>query len=152
MIAATAQILRLRQWQGHRTLRIPLLWVLHLGYAWLGLALLLKATWLLFALPLAQNWIHALTVGAFSTMILAVMSRAALGHSGRPLVAPMPVAMAYGILSAAAAVRVFGPLVLPAHTGAVIATAGLLWIATFALFLWVYVPILLSPRRDGMPG
>jgi uncharacterized protein involved in response to NO len=152
LLAAIAQIFRLSQWQGYRTLRIPLLWVLHLGYVWLALGLLLKATWLLFAVPLAQNWIHALTIGTFSTMILAVMSRASLGHSGRPLVAARPVAVAYCLLSAAAVVRVFGPVLLPDYTGAVIASAGLLWIGTFALFLWVYAPILLSPRLDGMPG
>jgi uncharacterized protein involved in response to NO len=152
LLAAIAQIFRLSQWQGYRARRIPLLWVLHLGYAWLALGLLLKATWLLFAVDLAQNWIHALTIGAFSTMILAVMSRASLGHAGRPLVAPKPVVVAYGMLSAAAAVRVFCPVIMPAHSGIAIASAGLLWIGTFALFLWVYAPILLSPRQDGMPG
>lgn len=152
MLAAIAQIFRLSQWQGYRSLRIPLLWVLHLGYAWLALGLLLKATWLLFAIPIAQNWIHALTVGAFSTMILAVMSRASLGHSGRPLAAPGPVVWAYGILSVAAAVRVFCPALAPDHTGVAIAVAGVLWIAVFALFLGAYAPILLRPRLDGRPG
>jgi uncharacterized protein involved in response to NO len=152
LLAAIAQIFRLSQWQGYRSLRIPLLWVLHLGYVWLALGLLLKATWLLFAVPLAQNWIHAFTIGTFSTMILAVMSRASLGHSGRPLVAPKPVALAYGMLSAAAAVRIFGPVIMPDYSGTAVATAGLLWIGTFALFLWSYAPILLSPRQDGMPG
>jgi uncharacterized protein involved in response to NO len=152
LLAAVAQIFRLSQWQGWRTLRIPLLWVLHLGYAWLALGLLLKGTWLLFSVPLAQNWIHALTIGAFSTMILAVMSRASLGHSGRPLVAPKPVALAYGLLSAAAAVRVFCPVLVPDHSDIAIIVAGLLWIGTFTLFLWVYAPIFVTPRLDGMPG
>ncbi len=152
LIAAAIQILRLGQWQGYRAARNPLLWVLHLGYAWLTLALTLKAFSLLFAWDWAANWLHALTVGAFSTMILAVMSRASLGHTGRPLVAAPLTVLGYCLLNLAGAVRVFGPVLLPSSFEAVIDLAGSLFIASFALFLWVYGPILLGPRGDGRPA
>jgi uncharacterized protein involved in response to NO len=152
LAAGIAQALRLGQWQGHRTLREPLLWVLHLGYAWLALGLVLKGIWLLFAAEFAAMWVHALTVGAFTTMILAVMTRASLGHTGRALTAPTPMAATYRLVTIAAAVRVFAPTVFPDDYPVIVATAGLLWIAAFAIFLWVYTPILIRPRADGSPG
>ncbi len=152
LAAALCQALRLGQWQGHRTQRDPLLWVLHLGYGWLVVGLGLKATSLLLHAAFADRWIHALTVGAFTTMILAVMTRACLGHTGRPLVAPQPVAIAYLLVSFAAAIRVLGPAFLPLQYDILIAFAGSLWIAAFAIFVWIYAPILILPRYDGKPG
>jgi uncharacterized protein involved in response to NO len=152
LLAALFQAIRLSQWQGHRTLRDPLLWVLHLGYAWLVLGLALKALALLQGVAMADKWLHALTAGAMGTMILAVMSRAALGHSGRQLVAPGPMAVSFILVSAAAVTRVFLPAVFPGRYDHVIAVSGAAWIAAYAIYLWVYTPILLQPRQDGKPG
>jgi uncharacterized protein involved in response to NO len=151
-LAAVIQGLRLAQWQGLRTLRIPIVWVLHLGYLWLVLGFALKALALLAGAAFASFYLHALTIGAATTMIVAVMTRASLGHTGRPLVATRRTTYAYGLLTAAAAVRVFGPVLafLP-YTGIVLLAAAL-WTAAFALFLSVYAPILVSPRLDGKPG
>ena len=85
-------------------------------------------------------------------MILAVMTRAALGHTGRPLLAPVSIAIAYGLLALSMLVRVFGPLVLPLGYTVVVLAAGLLWITSFTIYLAVYTPILLRPRVDGKPG
>ena len=74
-----AQLLR---WQGYRTRGLPILWVLHLAYAWLAVGLALKAAWVFGAPVPSMSWLHALTAGAYSTMILGVMSRASLGHTG----------------------------------------------------------------------
>jgi uncharacterized protein involved in response to NO len=152
LAAAMALAARLSQWQGHRTFRDPLLWVLHLGYGWLVIGLTLKAGALLLNLAIADHWIHALTVGAFATMILAVTTRAALGHSGRPLVAPRPIAVAYLLVSAAALIRVIGPVLLPLQYNMLIALSGGLWITAFSIFVWIYAPILMLPRCDGKPG
>jgi uncharacterized protein involved in response to NO len=100
----------------------------------------------------AAHWLHALTIGTAAAMILAVMTRAALGHTGRPLRAAAPIAVAYGLLALAAAVRVFTPSLLPADYRWTVLTAGALWIAAFALFLIVYTPILMRPRVDGKAG
>lgn len=152
LLAAALQAVRLGQWQGHRTWREPLLWVLHLGYGWLVLALFLKAGSVLFDMAIAAKWIHAVTVGAFTTMILAVMTRASLGHTGRPLEAPKPIAAVYLLVSLTAAIRVFGPVLCPQWYDVIVGTAGGLWITAFAVYLWIYAPILIRPRRDGKPG
>jgi uncharacterized protein involved in response to NO len=150
--AAVIQIVRLAQWQGMRTLRLPIVWVLHLGYLWLACGFALKALALLAGLGFAAFYLHALTIGAATTMIMAVMTRASLGHTGRPLKVARSTAWAYGLLTAAAAVRVFGPALLPVPYTVVVVLAATLWTLTFVLFLSVYAPILLGPRADGKPG
>lgn len=152
LAAAIAQAFRLTQWQGHRTARDPLIWVLHIGYAWLAVGLLLKGIWLLTAAAFAEKWVHALTIGAFATMIMAVMTRASLGHTGRALIAPRSIAACYGLITAAAVFRVFGSKLIPSRYNEIIAASGLLWIGAFSIFLWVYTPILVHRRADGRPG
>lgn len=150
--AAVLLALRLARWHGHRTLGEPILWILHVAYAWLPIALAMKAAWLLGGLGVAAGWQHALTIGAISTMILAVMSRAALGHTGRPLVAPRGVVVAYCLVTAAALARALGAAIFPDAASAWIGAAAALWSAAFALFLVAYAPILCRPRADGRPG
>lgn len=150
--AAVIHAFRLSQWQGLRTVRAPIVWVLHAGYLWLAVGFALKAIALLTGLPFAAFYLHAFTIGAATTMIMAVMTRASLGHTGRPLVVARPTVWAYGLLTAATAVRVFGPAWLPLPYFSVVLLAATLWTAAFVLFLAVYAPILLSPRVDGKPG
>jgi uncharacterized protein involved in response to NO len=152
LTACLAHAARLAGWQTLRTLRDPVVWVLHVAYAWLPVGLLLKAVYLLTAAGWAAHWPHALGAGAAATMIMAVMTRAALGHTGRPLVVARPIAWAYLLLVASTVMRVFGPALLPFDYRHVVACAGLLWIAAFLIFVLVYTPILLRPRADGKPG
>lgn len=151
-LAAIIQGIRLAQWQGLRTVRMPIVWVLHLGYLWLVLGLALKALALLAHIGFASFYLHALTIGAAGTTIVAVMTRAALGHTGRPLRVTHSIIWAYGLLTAATATRVFGPALLPMAYPQVVLLAGGLWTAALVLFLKVYAPMLLSPRADGKPG
>jgi uncharacterized protein involved in response to NO len=151
-LAALAQLLRLSGWNGWRTAKEPIVWILHAGYVWIPLGLLLKASFLLGAFPWAAFWQHALGAGAAATMILAVMSRASLGHSGRPLVVAPIMAWSYGLLICAVLVRVFGPVLLPVSYVVSIQLAGLLWMAAWLIYAIVYTPILLLPRIDGKPG
>ncbi|HSD73349.1 MAG TPA: NnrS family protein [Steroidobacteraceae bacterium] len=151
-LAAIAQAGRLIGWRGLRTLRQPIVWVLHVAYAWLPIGLALKAVFLSSGADWASHWVHALTIGAAATMILAVMTRAALGHTGRPLVVAKRVAVAYGLLLLAAATRVFAPALGVMPYAVTVTTAGSLWIAAFGLYLSVYGPILVRPRVDGRPG
>jgi len=113
LAAGVIQAVRLAQWRMLRTLRTPIVWVLHVAYLWLPVGLVLKGLALIFALALAAYYLHALTIGAAALMIMAVMTRASLGHTGRPLVVSGATAYAYGLLAAAAVVRVFGPALLP---------------------------------------
>jgi uncharacterized protein involved in response to NO len=151
-LAAVIQAARIAQWQTLKTLRQPIVWVLHLAYLWLPIGLALKALALLTGTVLAAFWLHALTIGAAATMILAVMTRASLGHTGRSLVVGPVIALAYLLLTAAALVRVFGLAVLPIAYPEIILVAAFLWTAAFVLFTWIYAPMLLAPRADGKPG
>lgn len=151
-LAALIQAVRLAQWRTLKTLSQPIVWVLHLAYVWLPIGLGLKAAALLTGTASAAFWLHALTIGAAATMILAVMTRASLGHTGRPLVVDPVIALAYALLTAAALVRVFGLAVLRIAYTDVILVAAFLWTAAFVLFIWIYAPMLLTPRADGKPG
>jgi uncharacterized protein involved in response to NO len=150
--AALIQAVRFAQWQSLRTLRMPIVWVLHLAYLWLPLGLALKGLALLTGTAFAAFYLHALTIGAATTMIVGVMTRASLGHTGRALVVARPTVFAYGLLMAAVVARVFGSAWLPLSYSEVIVLAAMLWTAAFVLYLWVYVPILGGPRADGKPG
>jgi uncharacterized protein involved in response to NO len=152
LIACVLHAWRLLRWRGWRVGNIPIALILHVAYAWIPIGLGLKALWLLWQLPMGSGWQHGLTTGAFATMILAVMTRAALGHTGRPIVAAKPIVLSYVLLTLAAVVRVFGPVVAPASVHASWTMAGALWIGAFAIYVTVYAPILSSPRIDGKPG
>ena len=149
LLVAALHALRLFGWRGWRTLAEPLLAVLHLGYGWIaiGYALLGLASlgWLNQGAAL-----HALTAGALGMMILAVMTRVALGHTGRPLHAPRTIVAAYTAVGLAALLRVLAPVFADFYSGLLLAS-GLAWIIAFGLFLWVYWPILTRPRSDGKP-
>lgn len=150
-IAAIAQAVRMSGWRSLRTLSDPIVWVLHAAYAWLPIGLALKAVNLAGGAAWAAHWQHALTIGAAATMILAVTTRASLGHTGRPLVVARSIAVAYLLLLLAALVRVFGPAVMPDYL-VTIEAAALLWIAAFGIYVVVYAPILTRPRVDQRPG
>jgi uncharacterized protein involved in response to NO len=134
---------RLSRWRGLATLREPLLFVLHAGYGWLALGLiLLGVNGLRPTLP-ASAALHALTVGAIGTMTLAVMTRATLGHTGRPLRADRATSASYVLVTLAALLRLGAPL---AGANAIVVTslAGIAWTSAFATFAMRYARPLLS--------
>jgi uncharacterized protein involved in response to NO len=137
---------RLARWRGLATLREPLLFVLHAGYGWLAAGLAFAGAngflgWMPAGAPL-----HALTVGAIGTMTLAVMTRASLGHAGRPLHAGPGTSAVYLLVTLAAALRFAAPL-LGEHAVLSTALAGCAWSAAFALFAFLYGPLLLGTKR-----
>ena len=146
LVAALLNAARLLFWRGWSARREPIVWILHLGYAWLVAGLALSAASTLTSTISGSLASHAFGTGAAGTMIMAVMSRASLGHTGRPLVAPPLVVLAYALITLAAMLRVFGPLVVPDHAGETLVAAALAWIAAFSLFAVVYAPILTTPR------
>ncbi len=151
-IAALLQALRLLQWRTSATAGAPMVWVLHAAYAWLPLGLALKCVALLWGFAVSAFWLHALTVGVLATMILGVMTRVALSHTGRPMQADTLTTAAYVLLLLAALTRVFG-LGLPGiDYASVIVLSACFWSVAFALFLIVYGPMLWLPRSDGRSG
>jgi uncharacterized protein involved in response to NO len=151
-LAAILHAARLVGWRGLRTLHEPLVWCLHVAYLWMPVGLAMKGAFLLSGAGWGAYWLHALTIGVAASMVLAVMTRAALGHTGRPLRASRPIAVAYVLLALAALVRVFAPTLGAAGYLWTVITAGMLWSAAFALFVITYTPILMRPRIDGRPG
>lgn len=151
-VAAIAHAWRLSGWRSWRAFDQPLVWSLHLAYAWLSAGLAMKALYLAGNVAWAAHWLHALTIGVAAAMILAVMTRASLGHTGRPLHASRLIGCAYIVLSLAAVVRVFAPPLAPSAYQPSVMAAGMLWICAFAIFIVVYTPILLRPRVDGRQG
>lgn len=141
--------IRLGRWFDRGLLRVPLLWSLHLAYAWMVLACLGLALWHTgVAVPFSQV-LHALTVGAMAGLILAMLARVSLGHTGRPLQLPRGFAVAFALLNLAALLRVLG--VSFAYQPA-LWLAALAWVLAFAQFLFCYGPMLCRTRADGHPG
>lgn len=148
--AAVVNGMRLSGWYTHAIWRVPLVWVLQVGYAWLVLGLLLKAV---AAASGAGTLLalHAATIGGIGGITLGMMARVTLGHTGRALSPPRAIPWAFALLYVAALLRVFLPLLLPSYALSV-ALSAVFWSAAFALFVWSYGLMLLKPRVDGMPG
>lgn len=146
LVAAATNGARLVLWRGFATRAEPIVWVLHLGYAWIVAGLALAALAAFTGLVPSAMVSHAFGTGAIGTMIIAVMSRASLGHTGRPLVAPRTVVWAYHLVTLSAVLRVAAPAVAPDVAALLLTLAGGAWIGAFVLFARVYAPILTTPR------
>lgn len=150
ILAAVLHGVRLSGWQSLRTLGNPILWVLHLGYAWLILGLALKGLGDFGLLPISDA-LHALTIGGIGTITMAVMTRAALGHTGRSIKAAPVIVVAYVLISLSAILRL-AVIVLPDLSTHLVGASGAAWTLAFAAFFVVYAPMLMRPRIDGRPG
>lgn len=153
ILAVTAAILmlvRLAGWKGWLFRTEPLLWVMHLSILWVPVALLLLAGSILAGWP-SSAWTHAAGTGAVGCLILGVIARVTLGHTGRPLVLPRGMVTAFVMVHLAALVRVVTAFdVIPWHVGTGI--SSLLWVLAFGVFLVRYARMLASPRADGKAG
>ncbi len=148
LLTSVFLFIRLARWQGIRGRKEPLVWVLHVAFLWLPVGVLLLSFAEVGVIPQTAG-IHALTSGAITTMILAVASRAALGHTGRPLESHPVLTAAYVLITIAAICRVaatFGPA-----ARALLAASATAWCLGFICFAWRYAPILTQPRvqRQG---
>lgn len=141
LLAGSAAAFRVSRWCGLATLREPLVFILHLGYGWLALGLVLLGVNGLHPLLPASATLHALTAGAIGTMTLAVMTRATLGHTGHALKAGPGTVAIYALVTLAALLRVGSPLA-GADALPVTWAAGAAWSAAFGLFAALYGPSL----------
>jgi uncharacterized protein involved in response to NO len=150
LAACVAHAWRWLLWQPWATLRTPLVWVLHLAYAWVPVHLLLRGLGEV-GLVAPSLAIHALTVGAIGGLIIGMMTRTARGHTGRTLRADGHEVACYVLVALAALLRVVLPLVWPASTVHAVLASATLWSAGFAWYAVRYWPVLSRPRVDGRP-
>ena len=151
VLASGLHVNRLRGWQPALTVKRPILWILHLSYAWIPLGLGLLA--------LAQiDWVsvsaavHALAVGAMGGIIIGMITRTARGHTGRPLQVTKAEVLAYALVMTAAVLRSLLPLLVPALYTVSLIVAAVAWSAAFLIYLWIFTPWLMSTRLDGKDG
>jgi len=149
-VAAAASAARLYLWRGWLVRREPLLWILHVALAWIPVALVLLAAAAVGAVaPTAL--LHAAGAGAAGALVLGVMSRVALGHTGRPLHLPPGMTLAFAAVLGAGALRVATALAWMPQTSGLLAS-GVLWVLAYGTFVTRYAPMLAAPRPDGRSG
>ena len=150
-LAAVLHAVRLAQWKPWVTLQRPILWILHLSYAWMvvGFALLALAQLGWVAVSPA---IHALAVGTTGGLIIGMVTRTARGHTGRPLQVSGAEVLAYALVMGAAVLRVFTPVATPQWYATALVVAALAWALAFVIYLVKYTPWLLQTRADGKDG
>lgn len=157
LCAALLQAYRWLRWRPWLTVSVPLLWSLHLALAflWLGLAALSFSYFLpdsfLPNYTHSHLW-HLLTIGTIGGIILAMMARVSLGHSGRILSVNHFMALAFIAISLAAILRSLGPVILPQQSLLFVSLSSVLWLSAFIIFIINYWPVLTRPRIDGRPG
>jgi uncharacterized protein involved in response to NO len=150
-VAFGLNLTRQWRWQPLTTRHRPILWILHLSYAWLSLGLGLLALAQM-GLVSASLGVHALGVGATGGLIIGMMTRTARGHTGQALITGTPELMAYALVMAATALRVLLPWIMPSmYVYGLVGAAGA-WSAAFMIYLWQYTPWLVSARADGKDG
>jgi len=145
--AGLANLGRLARWYGWLTWREPLVLILHVGYGWFALSLLVLGGSVLGIGLLAEDAVHAFTTGAVDAMTLAVMARASLGHTGRPRHAGLLTVCIYMLVNVGAVLRVFGPMT-DLSTNLIMGVAAGSWSGAYLLFAMVYGPFLLRPSLD----
>ncbi|MBU0813421.1 MAG: NnrS family protein [Gammaproteobacteria bacterium] len=146
---AAGHLLRLARWYDSGIWRVPLLWSLHLAMLWLVVAATGLALWNFGLLDSSSSSLHALSVGSMSGLILAMIARVTLGHTGRPLQLPPGIVGAFVLFNLGAASRVFLITEWPVIG---LWAAAICWALAFALYAWRYAPMLVTARVDGHPG
>lgn len=142
-------LLRLGRWYDADIRKVPLLWSLHLAMLWLAVACFGLALWHFGVLAQSSSALHALSVGSMSGLILAMIARVTLGHTGRPLQLPTGVVWAFVLFNLGAFARVFLATAWPV---AGLWLAAICWASAFAIYVWRYAPMLVAARVDGHPG
>ncbi|MEM7073215.1 MAG: NnrS family protein [Pseudomonadota bacterium] len=150
LLACLIHAVRFSRWGTVHVLNQPILWVLHGAYLWLILALFLKGAAFMLDLP-AHSYLHAFTIGAVGLYMTGIMTRAGLGHTGRPLIVHSLISNAYRLVIIAAILRLIA-IFVPGYAWQAMMVAIICWVVAFMLYLWVYSPILTRPRVDGKAG
>ena len=150
-LASVLQLYRLLKWQPWVTKNRPVLWILHIAYAWFPVGLALLALAQIGWLPVSSG-VHALAVGATGGLIIGMVTRTARGHTGRPIQASGLEITAYLLVMLAAVLRVFLPLLAPQLLVMSLIGTATAWSVAFMLYVWVFAPWLMKARLDGEDG
>lgn len=152
IVAALFQAIRWFRWKPWITLGVPLLWSIHFSIFFILAGLFTLGLSYLLEVPIVNHMWHLLTVGGMGGLILAMISRVSLGHTGRMLQPPK--SMFWGFLSIfiATLVRVIGPILWVEYYMMIINISIVFWLVAFGLFVYHYAPMLSQPRVDGRPG
>lgn len=150
-LAAVLHGVRLAGWRPLATLGKPILWILHAAYAWVPVGFALMAAAALGLVPRALA-LHAFSTGVVGGLVIGMITRTALGHTGRMLVAGRGEVVMYTLVMLAALLRVIGPLAMPSQYLYWLALSAACWSAAFLVYLAVYGPRLSQPRVDGRDG
>lgn len=151
LVASVATAIRLAGWKPLRAVRVPLLWILHLSYAWIPIGFLMLGLAAL-GIGTASTAMHALAVGSMAGLIVGMITRTTLGHTGRKLAAGRAEVVMYACIQAGAVVRVAAGMAAPEWRAGLLMGSGALWTLSFALLLFVYAPYLWRARIDGKEG
>lgn len=151
-VVALLAVVRSSTWGARHSLGTPLLWILHVGHAFVPLGLALRAVAAFVPRVPSSAALHALTAGAIGCTTLGMMARVSLGHTGRALVPTRPVAASFGLVTAAALLRVAQPFFAGRAGTMALHTSGTLFAAAFLVFVVTHVAVLTRPRIDGKPG
>lgn len=152
LTAAVFNSWRFLRWGMTHTFKTPLLWSLHLSYLFIPVGMVALFLFSMGWLSNISIALHCFTVGAMGGMILSMISRVTLGHTGRKLQPPQLMTLGYILILAAAVMRVLLPGLFPAFTQWGILGAGVLWAAAYGIYLFYYGAMLVTPRVDGRPG
>ena len=148
IIAVVIHSIRLKGWYNKQIWQVPLVWVLHMGYLFLIVGLVMTAI-SQYVPALYFLALHAFSIGTLGIVTMGMMARVSIGHTGRDLrFPPRLIKPAFILLVLATLVRVFVPLIVPSAYQTTIIVSGSLWVVAFALFVLSYAKILLSPRAD----
>lgn len=151
VIISLFHFIRFIRWRFWVTLKTPLVWSLHVSYFCIPLGFLMMGLHFLFGLSTLSNTVHIITVGAMGTMILAMISRVSLGHTGRMIVVGKIMAIAFGCLVLAFITRTLLTL-LYTNKLHLLTISSVFWCVGYGIFVIQYFPILTKPRVDGKAG
>lgn len=149
--AACAQLTRLVGWMPHTTTRHPLLWILHLSYAWIPVGFVLLALAALNLAPVSAA-IHVLAIGSMAGLIIGMITRTALGHTGRSLKAGRSEVLMYALIQIGVLARFVAAMNIGGVRDAALLVTMAAWSSAFLVYVAVYGPYLFRTRVDGREG
>lgn len=148
-VAGLIALWQLVLWKPMAVLHKPMLWILYLGYGLMGIGLLFAALhvagWGTGVLARAATHVHIIGMGGFAVLIIGMLTRTALGHTGRPLALDTSMLASYWLMVASVALRL-AALWPSMYMLWLQQAAALAWMACMALYLWRFVPMLIRPR------